>query len=165
MQNLGLPEAEYKKQLAEVLDKECLCVGLSNAAAITYNHVLVKNRKAVNICPGPNIAYFSKIVSLETMTDHIYGRTDILKDTQRPHMFIAELRLYIQYLKEEIAADKGRILNNKRKKYYQEFYQNLTEGINYYHNLAGIAQSNRQQFLNELAIGQMEIDGLLAGIA
>ena len=80
-------------------------------------------------------------------------------------MFIAELRLYIQYLKEEIAADKGRILNNKRKKYYQEFYQNLTEGINYYHNLAGIAQSNRQQFLNELAIGQMEIDGLLAGIA
>ncbi len=165
LQTANLPEEQFQQQVSDVMEKECLCIGLSNPAAKLYQRPFVKNLESVTICPGPNIAYFSKIVSLETMTDHIYGRTDILKDTQRPHMFIAELRLYIQYLKEEIAADKGRILNNKRKKYYQEFYQNLTEGINYYHNLAGIAQSNRQQFLNELAIGQMEIDGLLAGIA
>ncbi len=165
LQTANLPEEQFQQQVSDVMEKECLCIGLSNPAAKLYQRPFVKNLESVTICPGPNIAYFSKIVSLETMTDHIYGRTDILKDTQRPHMFIAELRLYIQYLKEEIAADKGRILDNKRKKYYQEFYQNLTEGINYYHNLAGIAQSNRQQFLNELAIGQMEIDGLLAGIA
>ena len=165
LQTANLPEEQFQQQVSDVMEKECLCIGLSNPAAKLYRRPFVKNLEAVTICPGPNIAYFSKIVSLEAMTDHIYGRTDILKDIQRPHMFIAELRLYIQYLKEEFAADKGRILDNKRKKYYQEFYQNLTEGINYYRNLPGVAQSKRQQFLTDLGIGQMEIDGLLEVIA
>ena len=165
LQTANLPEEQFQQQVSDVMEKECLCIGLSNPAAKLYQRPFVKNLESVTICPGPNIAYFSKIVSLETMTDHIYGRTDILKDTQRPHMFIAELRLYIQYMKEELAADMGRVLDNKRKKYYTEFYQNLLEGINYYRNLPGVAQSGRQQFLNELAIGQKEIESLKVVIA
>ena len=42
------------------VDKECLCVGLSNAAAINYGEEFVKNLNAVTICPGPNIANFFK---------------------------------------------------------------------------------------------------------
>ena len=165
LQSANLSEEQFQQQVSDVMEKECLCIGLSNPAAKLYQRPFVKNLESVTICPGPNIAYFSKIVSLETMTDHIYGRTDILKDTQRPHMFIAELRLYIQYMKEELAADMGRVLDNKRKKYYTEFYQNLLEGINYYRNLPGVAQSGRQQFLNELAIGQKEIESLKVVIA
>ena len=165
LESANLSEAQFQQEVSDVMEKECLCIGLSNPAAKLYQRPFVKNLEAVTICPGPNIAYFSKIVSLETMTDHIYGRTDILKDTQRPHMFIAELRLYIQYMKEELAADMGRVLDNKRKKYYTEFYQNLLEGINYYRNLPGVAQSGRQQFLNELAIGQKEIESLKVVIA
>lgn len=62
LKSLALPEAEFNKQIANVLAKECLCVGLSNAAVKTYHlDPLLKKSTAVNICPGPNIAYFSRI--------------------------------------------------------------------------------------------------------
>lgn len=105
LQSLDLPEPEYKRLLEEVLDKECLCIGLSNAAAINYSQTLSKNLSAVNICPGPNIVNFSEVVSLQTMTDHIYGRKNILTNNYRPHMFITELNLYINYLKEQLEND------------------------------------------------------------
>ena len=38
------------------------------------------------------------------MTDHIYGRKNILTHVNRPHMFIAELYLYIDFLKEQLAG-------------------------------------------------------------
>ena len=114
LQSFNLPEIEYDKQLNEVLDKECLCIGLSNGVAKLYNIPFVKKQPAVNICPGPNIIYFSKVVSLQTMTDHIYGRTDIIENTPRPHMFISELQLYINYLKEAIAGN-GTVLVDVKK--------------------------------------------------
>ena len=107
-----------KNNWSEVLDKECLCIGLSNSAAINYNQTFVKKLDAVTICPGPNIVNFSKVVSLQTMTDHIYGRTNILTNTNRPHMFIAELHLYIDYLKEEMENDLQAGQFDKKKKYY-----------------------------------------------
>jgi hypothetical protein len=58
----------------------------------------------VNVCSGPNLAYFSKIASLEEMVGHIYGRIQLLTDSQRPNMFLNELRLYIDYLKNELLA-------------------------------------------------------------
>ena len=131
LQTLNLPVLVYKKQLKEVLDKECLCIGLSNAAVRHYNLKPFKNLNSVNICPGPNIAYFSEIVSLQTMTDHIYGRTNIIQDADRPHMFIKELSLYVDYLKELI-EDSGKERDSKQNKYYRAFYENLTNGITYY---------------------------------
>jgi len=137
LQSMKLPQAEYQKQLTKVLDKECLCIGLSNAAAINYKQSFVKNLPAVTICPGPNIAHFSKLVSLQTMTDHIYGRTNIIQDNKRPHMFITELNLYINYLKEEIENDA--MPDSKKKKHYEVFCQNLLEGISYYQGLDMVA--------------------------
>ena len=60
LKSLNLPEKQYEKELQTVLEKECLCVGLSNSAAIKYDQTFLKNFPAVTICPGPNIAYFSK---------------------------------------------------------------------------------------------------------
>lgn len=127
----NLPEQEYQAQLSLVLGKECLCTGLSNAAAISYNTTLVKNQRAVTICPGPNIAYFTRVVSLQEMTDHIYGRTNIVEDQRRPHMFIAELRLYIGYLAELRQA----AATPKSLKQLEVFRENLLKGIAYYRNL------------------------------
>ena len=160
LQSLGLPEAEYKKQLAEVLDKECLCVGLSNAAAIAYNHVLVKNRKAVNICPGPNIAYFSKVVSLQTMVGHIYGRENIITNTNRPHMFIKELALYLDYLEEQLDIETQAGQMVKKKKYFSTFFQNLRQGIQYYFSLPGIAVDNHTAFAKALYEAGLRLDFL-----
>ncbi|HEY8688582.1 MAG TPA: hypothetical protein VIM07_05050, partial [Chitinophagaceae bacterium] len=50
LQSLELPEPEYKKQLNDVLAKECLCIGLSNPAAINYGKTLIKKLNAVTIC-------------------------------------------------------------------------------------------------------------------
>lgn len=160
LQSLNLPEHEYKKQLNNVLDKECLCVGLSNAAALTYNQTFIKTLNAVTICPGPNIVNFSKAVSLQTMIDHIYGRRDILTNPRRPHMFIAELHLYIDYLKEQLEEDIHTGQFSKRKKYYGTFYQNLRNGIRYYQLLPGIADAGREQFVKALDNAGMELDVL-----
>jgi hypothetical protein len=130
LDKMGLPEIEYQKQLKSVLDKECLCIGLSNAAAINYDKTLIKNLDAVTICPGPNIIYFSKKVSLQAMTDHIYGRTDLLEGMDRPHMFINELNLYVNYLEEELMGQAS--LDDKKVKFYRSFIDNLMAGIAYY---------------------------------
>jgi hypothetical protein len=119
-----------------VLAKECLCTGLSNAAVNKYSLTpLTKKSVAVNICPGPNIAYFNKIASLQEMIDHIYGRTNIIPRDDRPHMFIKELMLYVDYW-TELLTDTTNELDQKRKKYVQEFHKNLMDGISYYRNLA-----------------------------
>lgn len=159
LQSLELSEKEYQKQLTNVLDKECLCIGLSNAAAITYEKPFIKNLEAVTICPGPNIAHFSKVVSLQTMTDHIYGRTNIMENTHRPHMFIAELQLYINYLKEELENDIE--VDSKKEKYYAAFCQNLLNGTSYYRNLAPVTTNNHQAFFDSLNRACAEVETVL----
>jgi hypothetical protein len=136
LQSLHLSETEYNAKVKDVLAKECLCTGLSNAAVNKYSLTpLTKKSVAVNICPGPNIAYFNKIASLQEMIDHIYGRTNIIPRDDRPHMFIKELMLYVDYW-TELLTDTTNELDQKRKKYVQEFHKNLMDGISYYRNLA-----------------------------
>lgn len=158
LQSLNLPDHEYSRQLNEVLDKECLCIGLSNAAAINYSQTMIKNLNAVNICPGPNIVNFSEVVSLQTMTDHIYGRKNILANAYRPHMFITELNLYINYLKEQLENDFRINQLTERKKYYTSFLKNLKEGISYYHQLPGITTTIRKLFINQLNNATLELE-------
>ncbi len=158
LQSLNMPEKEYQVQLNEVLDKECLCIGLSNAAAISYKQTFLKKLKAVTICPGPNIANFSRVVSLQTMVDHIYGRADIMSNAKRPHMFIAELTLYIGYLQEKLEEgfNSNQLIN--QKKYFTAYFQNLKKGISYYFNFPGIAQKTRNQFTIDLSRLGQELD-------
>jgi hypothetical protein len=158
LKTLNLPEAEHKKQLNEVLGKECLCVGLSNAAAINYNQTFVKKQPAVNICPGPNIVNFSKVVSLQTMTDHIYGRDNIMTNALRPHVFIAELHLYIDFLREQIAADIQMDQFTRKKKYYTSFSQNMRNGMDYYRQLADKFETGREEFIDSLNHAEIELD-------
>lgn len=135
LKSLSLPEVEYNQQVKDVLEKECLCVGLSNAAVKQYGVKPFKKLEGVNICPGPNIAYFSEAISLQKMVDHIYGRTNIIRNQDRPHMFIKELKLYIDYWIEFLAEGKE-IIDNKRRAYIENFHKNMMEGITYYRQLS-----------------------------
>ncbi|HET9486207.1 MAG TPA: hypothetical protein VFO54_02185, partial [Chryseosolibacter sp.] len=149
LQSLGLPAEEYEKQYNQVVSKECLCIGLMNSAVHTYNLPPVKKLEAVTICPGPNIAYFSKVVSLREITDHIYGRANILSHGGRPHMFIKELHLNIDYLKEQIQDIKGK--NEKIIKEISGFGDQLLKGIEYYRSMAGkIVRSRTENFIQQL---------------
>jgi len=158
LQSLHLAVPEYNRQLNEVLDKECLCVGLSNAASINYAQPFLKKLHAVNICPGPNIVNFSELVSLQTMVDHIYGRTNILTNAYRPHMFITELNLYISYLREQLEYDFKADQLSVRKKYYGTFFKNLQEGILYYRQLQGLSPAIRKLFINQLNHAGFELE-------
>ena len=158
LQALKLARHEYEKQLHEVLNKACLCVGLSNAAAISYKLNFIKTLTAVSICPGPNIVNFSRVVSLQTMTDHIYGRADIMTNPDRPHMFIAELHLYIDYLKEQLEDESRGEQFLKRKKCFDSFYRNLREGLGYYRLLKGLAPAAEARFVKALDLAEVELD-------
>lgn len=149
LSTLGLSEEELEERTTNVLAKDCLCVGLSNAATLRYDGTFLKNNKAVNICPGPNIANFSKIVSLQTMTDHIYGRINLVTNPNRPHVFITEMGIYFTFLKKELSqGDAG---DKKRKIYYELFLKNLSEAIGYYQNLYDTRLITNKGFTEALA--------------
>ncbi|WP_290796430.1 hypothetical protein [Flavihumibacter sp. UBA7668] len=160
LQSLKLPTEEYNRQKTEVLDKECLCIGLSNSAAINYKQTLVKKLDAVTICPGPNIVNFSRQVSLQKMIDHIYGRDNILTSPHRPHMFIAELYLYIDFLKEKLTRDLESGLFQKNKNAHAVYYQHLLEGISYYQTLPRFSHTEQESFRKALELAVIELDCL-----
>ncbi len=156
LRSLNLSEAEFQKQLKDVHAKECLCVGLSNSVNIEYKQPFLKHMHSVTICPGPNIAYFSEIVSLQQMTDHIYGRTDIIKRPYRPHMFINELQLYIDYLIEQI-GEAGQ--DEKRMQYCLKFAENMLAGIEYYKSTHITAHTH--DFMLALQEGENHVKALI----
>ncbi len=133
LDKLNLSVEELNKQRESVLRKECLCVGLSNSALVDHETGPIPgNSMAVSICPGPNIVYFSKVASLKEMVDHIYGRNNLLNPGYRPHFFIKELFLYVDYVRDLVEEEIS--INEKKMKYYQTFCQNLMNGIQYYHH-------------------------------
>lgn len=133
LKNESLDREEYNNRLEKIIVKSCLCVGLS-ASALTVHKIPHKNSDKVSICPGPNIAYFSKISSLLQMTDHIYGRGNVISRNDRPNMFVKELHLYLDYLQTKIEEAKDN-MTKKQEKYLFTFSKNLDEGIQYYQNL------------------------------
>ncbi len=162
LKSLDLPERQYERELQKVLDKECLCVGLSNSAAINYEQPFLKNLTAVTICPGPNIAYFSKTLSLQEMTDHIYGRSNVITDETRRNMFINELHLYIAYFKEQL--EQSDWIDKKKEKYLSSFYNQLLSGINYYRETAqpgnGFPEKDIESFTHHLNIAELELEAM-----
>jgi hypothetical protein len=115
----------------------------------------------VAVCPGPNMAYFSKIMSLKEITDHIYGRLNMITRNDRPNMFIKELKLYIDYLKSKIEETKDS-MTSKQEKYLFTFLKNLNEGINYYYNLFSdlkdTFEETKSNILNELDTSKKKLD-------
>jgi hypothetical protein len=159
LRSLNLTEAEYAKRSDDVLSKECLCVGLSNSISHVYHASFLKKLNSVTICPGPNIVYFKKIVTLQEMTDHIYGRKNVLQ-ASRAHMFINELKLYTDYLAELVVEAAGEI---KKIQHVEKFGNHLVEGIGYYRRIAEKIV-DREKFLAQLASYEEHIRMMLDAV-
>lgn len=129
-----LTSQEFDQRKSLITDKACLCVGLVNSAYMEQNLEIKGEKQGVVICPGPNIAFFDKEVSLSEMVQHIYGNANILSDTHRPNMFINELKMYVDYLKKEITDSSLQVTQSQTKK-WNTFKKNILEGIAYYHQL------------------------------
>lgn len=134
LKDQNLNEMEFEKQLGKITDKACLCNGLT-ASTLMANDLDVKMEgTAVSICPGPNLAYFSSLYSLKRMVDHIYGRTNVMERTDRPNMFVKEIKMYIDYLGGKI-EETVKPFSNKQNKYFDTFYENMEKGVEYYKQL------------------------------
>ncbi len=158
-----LPAEDYNREFAKITEKECLCEGLSKTVLIENNAVKRAQSKAVAICPGPNLAWFSGVFSLEQMVDHIYGRTNLLNQVYRPNMFVNELRMYVQYLKKQIPQSLEEI-TDKKLKYLNNFRSNLQTGIAYYQtlvlHLTDQTEEYRGQMAQELNDAATELESL-----
>ena len=117
---------------------------------------------SLTICPGPNIANFSKVASLQEMTDHIYGRANVLETKNRPHMFIKELQLYMDYLREQIRENIRP--DKKFTKYCETFSNNLLQGISYYQQLISqkTTPDSWKSLLEPLANFSEELEAILS---
>ncbi|HJN07034.1 MAG TPA: hypothetical protein QF480_10500 [Bacteroidales bacterium] len=161
---------EYKTKFDKIVDKSCLCLGLAESALLVNNEGTKAYGDGVSVCPGPNMAYFSKITSLQGMIDHIYGRANIITRNDRPNMFVKELKIYIDFLKNKIEETKAS-MTNKQEKNLLAFVQKLKEGINYYSGLfnelkdrfedtKSIIQSDLEVCMRTLHILKLEIENL-----
>ena len=129
-----ISESDYKKEYTNITDKSCICVGLGTSALIVNDVDRKVEGDGVSICPGPNMAYYSKETSLSEMVGHIYGKNNVIERVDRPNMFVKELGLYLNYLKTKISETSSE-MNRKQEKYLVNFSKNLGDGINYYKSL------------------------------
>ena len=95
-------EEEFKDSFTKLTSKECLCNGLSTSVMHINNLDRKLEKEGVSICPGPNLAYYSKTSTLQDMTNHIYGIKRVMQREDRPNMFIKELSLHMDFLQNKL---------------------------------------------------------------
>ncbi len=134
LDNETLSEETYKKRYNDIVVKSCTCVGLGTSALLVNNLDTKVEGVGVSICPGPNMAYFDKVMTLGEMIDHIYGRTNVISRTDRPNMFVKEIQVYVDYLTAKFEETKHE-MTVKQEKYFDAFASNLNDGIAYYNQL------------------------------
>ncbi len=151
-------------QTARITEKDCLCEGLGASVLLKDGMTPAHKLEAVTICPGPNLANFSQVVPLRTMVDHIYGRISLLNANDRAHMFINELKLYVDYLRREFDQVKH-AATDKQRRYIETFRTNMLNGIRYYEELAPVlhqqAASRLQRFKDDLKRHAAEVQAML----
>lgn len=114
-QRLKLAEIESLGTSVEVkaamrqatVNKACLCEQLGNSALIALGLKTAGANAPQAVCPGPNIAWFNRIYSLQEMIDHFYGRGASLVPAERPHMFVKELVMTVDFFEKLIETADG----------------------------------------------------------
>ena len=149
----------YAKLKDSITEKSCLCVGLANASYLENDIKIKGQAQGVVICPGPNMAYFDQEVSLSEMVQHIYGNYSVLTITDRPNIFVKELKMYVDYFKNEIKEVADEITAPQMKK-LNAFKNNLLEGIEYYQTLfssTSYFENKLKEIQNYLNLYKMEL--------
>jgi hypothetical protein len=164
LRDMELSAEEFDARMQEVVGKSCLCEGLSASPFVGEGSNGERHAHAVAVCPGPNLAYFSRIATLEEMVGHIYGRIQLMTVADRPSMFINELRLYVQYLRKQIGR-KLETLSANEHRYLTTFHQNLQRGIEYYRSLVPRlvqeTEEYREVFREQLRELELELGNLV----
>ena len=159
LQAASLSAEAFQKKKNSITEKACLCVGLANASYLENDIEIKGQAQGVIICPGPNMAYFDHEVSLSKMVQHIYGNTSVLTVANRPNLFVNELKMYLDYLKNEIESVSDEITAGQIKK-WNSFKNNLLLGIGYYEDLFSTTpffESIKNQILSQFDTYKIEL--------
>jgi len=141
-----------------VLAKSCICHDLAGSATIPNG---IDPQAHTAVCCGPNTVYFSQVVRLREMIDHIYGRAQVPLSSGRPHMFLKELSLHLDRLKQDLDR-RRRGLAAARESATDEVRQNLTQGIQLYREQAAqLAADKKSEFLDKLEGLRRDLDSLI----
>ena len=140
---------QHSREYHKITEKSCICTGLVTTPYINHDLLKSTDGDSVSVCPGPNLAYFSKKSTLSEMVDHIYGKINLLNDTYRPNLFIKELGIYVDYLKNEI-EESVETINQRKLKYFEEFKTNLLSGIEYYDALVNEMKEESDIYKNKM---------------
>lgn len=119
-------------RIENVLQRACLCEDLAAGALLKHK---ISNKVHSAVCCGPNIAFFDKVATLKEMVSHIYGRLSLISRKDRPNMFIKELELYVERFKQEVKESAMELIVQNQS-YFNEYVQNIFDGIYYYKTLA-----------------------------
>lgn len=156
----SLSPEQFEQNKNSITEKSCLCVGLANASYLENNIPIKGQDQGIVVCPGPNLAYFDQEVSLKKMIQHIYGNDTVLRVTHRPNVFIKELKMYLDYFKNECKTVTSEATAAQVKK-LQSFKKNMLEGISYYQNLllnANYFETITQELEMQLHAFQQELN-------
>jgi NAD(P)H-dependent flavin oxidoreductase YrpB (nitropropane dioxygenase family) len=125
---LPAPLLEATRQL--IMARACICVELGGGA---LRGLGLDQTTLTTVCPGPNLAWFKRLASLEEMVGHIYGRSSLFgpEAASRPHVLLAELKITVDYLLRE-AKRHAEGLAPRSEEYFSEYAANLLKGIEYY---------------------------------
>lgn len=157
-----ITEDLYQKKFKKIIEKACLCVGLVNSSYLDHDIKIKGEKQGVVVCPGPNLAYFDKEVSLKEMVQHIYGENNVLPDDRRSNIFVNELKLYVDYLSKEIADFTDELSKSQVKK-WQAFKDNLLSGVAYYEEMfqnTNFFKQNWEKISNQLKDYQAKIKAI-----
>ncbi|MCL3779038.1 hypothetical protein EMN47_01445 [Prolixibacteraceae bacterium JC049] len=162
LEEKNLPPEEHRKAFDQIVEKSCICVGLGTPALISNNLDTKTEGPGVSVCPGPNLAYFTEKVSLKKMVDHIYGRAQVLKK-KRPNLFLKELNIYTDYLKEKLSEVKEST-SPREIKTLTNLQKNLMGSVEYYNEmkeqLSKSLEIPKKQFADELNNIKNRLSGL-----
>ncbi|MCD6308014.1 MAG: hypothetical protein J7M24_03355 [Candidatus Latescibacteria bacterium] len=157
LENEPLNMLQHEAIKEDILSKSCICNDLAGVATVSNG---IDPDATPAICCGPNIVNFSKTVSLHEMIDHIYSRISLMVNPERPHMFVRELMIYIDYFRDEV--EKSSLgLTNRNQQYLREFKENLMSGIENYLNVAEkYIEERKERFINDIQALKLELEGI-----
>ncbi len=154
----GLTPEQLPLVQEHVLAKSCICHDLSGSATLIHG---IDPEATPAVCPGPGIADFSKIATLEEMVSHIYGRQRLPMTPGRPNMFVREIAIYVDYLRDEVQWCSLGLLS-RPDEYFNEFKENLLGGINHCRELPQQFDAEEQErFVEELDLLAEAVESIL----
>jgi len=154
LQSQNLKEDKFRKAYDKIIEKSCICHDLGASALLKYKIVKENSNAFPAICPGPSIAYFSKISTLAEMIGHIYGRLNLLTRKEHPNMFIKEAQIML----EHFILDVKKCTVTPTEKQIQalnEIKSNLVKSIEYYFHLFPKMIQETQEY-REKALFQLQ---------